>query len=116
VNTKPLGRAGENYAEKLLIKNDYSIVERNFKCKTGEIDIIALKDNVLVFVEVKTRNSSKFGLPEEAVTKRKLYKIRKSGEWYILQNPNLPKKQRIDVVSILLYDNKVVREKIIKVT
>lgn len=115
MNTKPLGNAGESYAENLLVKNSYKIITRNFRCKIGEIDIIALKDDVLVFVEVKTRKSNKFGLPEEAVTPHKLYKIKRTGDWFIKENPGFPKKHRIDVVSLLLENNNVVREKIIKV-
>lgn len=115
MSTKILGSKGESYAEKLLIRNGYGIVDKNFRCKVGEIDIIAVQNGVLVFVEVKTRKSSKYGLPEEAVTPRKIYKIKRTADWYLSQNPNLPKKHRIDVVSILLNGNQVVREKIIKV-
>lgn len=109
-----LGNFGENYAEKLLLKNGYKVVEKNFRCKVGEIDLIALKDDILVFVEVKTRVNTRFGYPEEAVTSRKIARIKRTGDWYVSLNQNLPKKRRIDVVSILLEGNKIIREKIIQ--
>ena|SRR3989344_6011904 len=113
MGTIVLGNQGETHAIKLLIKNGYKIVERNFRKPWGEIDIVAIKDGVLIFVEVKTRKSTKYGMPEEAVTPRKIAKIKRVGELYMKLNPGLPKKARVDVVSILLSDNVVVREKII---
>src|SRR3989344_4534989 len=101
------GDKGEEYACQLLKKNGYKIIERNYRCKLGEIDIIAEdpapspeQEGTLVFVEVKTRWSRRFGLPAEAVTPRKLYKIKKVGEYYLLSHTEAPKKQRIDVVAI----------------
>jgi len=113
MGTIVLGNQGETHATKLLIKNGYKIIERNFRKPWGEIDIVALKDGVLIFVEVKTRKSRKFGMPEEAVTPRKIAKIKRVGELYMKLNPGLPKKARVDVVSILLSGNVVIREKII---
>lgn len=113
MGTIVFGQKGESYAAQLLEKNGYKIIERNFRKPWGEIDIIAVKDGVLVFVEVKARKTDKFGLPEEAVTPRKIAKIKRVGELYMQLHPELPKKARIDVVSILVIDGKVVREKII---
>jgi putative endonuclease len=115
VTTKVLGAKGESYAETLLLKNGYKIIEKNFRCPLGEIDIIATKSGVLVFVEVKTRRSLAYGMPEEAVNYRKISKIKTVGEWYINKMPDLPKKYRIDVVSLVVDDGKVIREKIIEV-
>lgn len=115
MSTKMLGIYGEGYAEKLLVKEGYNVIDKNFSCKVGEIDIIAIKDGILILVEVKTRRSLKFGLPEEAVTPKKIYKIKRTGEWYSSIHPELPKKVRIDVVSILITDGRVAREKIIRV-
>ena len=114
MGTKILGEKGEIYAAKLLLRSGYKIIERNFRKPWGEIDIVAIKDNVLVFVEVKTRKSRKFGMPEEAVTPRKIAKIKRVGELYMKLNPDLPKKARVDVVSILLEGGSVLREKIIQ--
>ena len=109
------GDKGEEYACQLLKKNGYKIIERNYRCKLGEIDIIALDNKTLVFVEVKTRWSRRFGLPAEAVTPRKLYKIKKVGEYYLLNHPDSSHKQRIDVVAIEVRSGTVTNAKIIKV-
>jgi|SRR3989344_5665662 len=109
------GAWGEEYAAKLLTGKGYRIVEKNFRCMLGEIDIVAIDNDTLVFVEVKTRWSRKFGLPEEAVNERKLYKIRRVADFYLLQNKSALKKQRIDVVAIQIENNQVNSAKIIKV-
>jgi|SRR3990172_3142448 len=109
------GESGEEYALTLLKNNGYQIIQRNFRSKIGEIDIIALQSGNLVFIEVKTRWSAKFGKPEEAVTPRKLNKIKRIGEYYIMTHPNLPKKLRIDVVAIEVEGGNVKSAKIIKV-
>lgn len=114
-NNRYFGDIGENYALKLLESNDYKIVGRNFRTALGEIDIICTKENTLVFVEVKTRRSNKFGAPEEAVDKRKLGRIKKAGEFFSLTHPTLPKKLRIDVVAIEVRDGKVTSARIIPV-
>ncbi len=113
--TRDYGDFGEIYAIKLLNKNNYQIIERNFRCKIGEIDIIAIKNDTLVFVEVKTRWSKKYGKPEEAVTPSKLRKIKRVGEYYCITNPHLPKKLRVDVVAIEMDRGKIKSAKIIKV-
>jgi len=115
MGTIVFGAKGESYAVSLLQKNGYKIIERNFRRPWGEIDIIAIKNGILVFVEVKARKSDRFGLPEEAVTPRKLGKIRKVSELYMKLHPELPQKARIDVVSILINNNQIIREKIIEV-
>lgn len=69
--SKRLGLTGEKLAVSFLKKNKYRIVQQNYRCPFGEIDIIALKKNVLSFIEVKTRSSDRFGLPQEAIDERK---------------------------------------------
>lgn len=113
--TSTQGKLAEDYAVKLLIENSYTIIDRNFHSRFGEIDIIALKDGVLIFVEVKARWSAKFGKPEEAVTPSKLWKIGRTGEYYSLLHPDLPKKLRIDVVALEIRDQKVSSARIINV-
>ncbi len=71
MKNKILGNLGETIAENYLKKSGYNIVCKNFRCSIGEIDIIALNKNSLIFVEVKTRTSTKFGYPKEAVTYHK---------------------------------------------
>lgn len=100
MSRKYLGTRGENLALSHLTKIGYRFVDRNFSCPLGEIDLILLDKNTLVFVEVKTRFSEKFGKPESAVTTRKLAAIIKTAHWFKTQKPNLPDKQRIDVVAI----------------
>lgn len=105
----------EDLAVNLLLKNNYKVIDRNFRSRFGEIDIVALKSGCLVFVEVKARRSLKFGYPAEAVTRQKLGKIQKTGEYYSMLHPGLPKKLRIDVVSIEFEGNLVKDARIINV-
>lgn len=71
LDNQELGKIGEELAAKYLTQNKYKIIQRNFRCKLGKIDIIAydLKNKELVFFEVKTRSNFKYGRPSEAVTK-----------------------------------------------
>jgi len=98
-----LGKKGEEIAKKYLSKHNYKIVERNFKSQRwGEIDLVAIENEVLVFVEVKTRLGSKYGEPQEAVTPFKLRALKRTGTYYKMQHPELPEALRIDVVAIVL--------------
>lgn len=97
---KSLGNLGENLALKHLKNKGYKFLERNFRSKFGEIDIIAREDDVLVFIEVKTRWSKKFGPPEGTVTPWKIKRIIKIGQYYKSLHPELPEAMRIDVVTI----------------
>jgi len=148
-NTRTDGVIGEEYAVWLLKMHGYKILERNYRTKLGEIDIIAIDpvtrstkaqsrlersrkakgslasslrvsevgDNgTLVFVEVKTRWSKKYGKPEEAVTQRKLSRIKRNGQLYIMGKTGLPKKLRIDVVAIEAEKGNILSAKIIRVT
>ncbi|MDO8503120.1 MAG: YraN family protein [bacterium] len=108
------GKLGEDAAVKLLEREGYKILDRNFRSRVGEIDIISQDGNTLVFVEVKTRWSKKFGYPEEAVTPRKLWAIGRTGEYYKLTHPNTPDLLRIDVVAIEVEQGRIVAGKIIK--
>lgn len=84
----------------------YEILASNFYSGFGEIDLIAYKDNLLLFVEVKARTSSKYGHPHEFVTIRKRNKILKTAKYYLSQNPFSHKSEhinyRFDVISIML--------------
>lgn len=99
---KRLGKIGEEFACDYLTHHHYRILERNFQKRYGELDIVALKDNTLVFVEVKTRIGRKFGLPEEAVTPRKLAEVKQTVLFYKMLHPELPEAMRIDVIGIEL--------------
>lgn len=113
--TSKFGKIAEDFVAKYLPANNYKIIERNFHSRFGEIDIIAVKNATLIFIEVKARWSDKFGAPEEAVTPKKLWKIGKTGEYYALLHPNLPQKFAIEVVSLQFEDGRVKECKIIPV-
>jgi putative endonuclease len=96
-----LGKIGEDLAVGLLKKNGYRILERNYKIKLGEIDIIAEDKGTLVFVEVKTRQSDRCGLPLESVVKHKQRQITKVALAFLKEKKFLDKFARFDVVSVL---------------
>ena len=102
MNSKKLGELGEELAISYLKKNGYEIKERNFRVKAGEVDIIAVDNDVLVFVEVKTRSSVAFGIPAEAVTYRKQQQISKVALVYINNHQLHNCDARFDVVSVLI--------------
>lgn len=107
-NKQIIGKLGENVACDFLKENGYVLIERNFKCKQGEIDIIS-KDTVngdLVFIEVKTRTNSLYGHPVEAVNNHKQNHVYNSAKYYIYKNKieNIP--IRFDVIEIFIKNNK----------
>jgi len=96
----PLGKEGEELAVKLLKKQKYKIIERNYACPFGEIDIIAKAGDTLAFVEVKARGSLRYGSPQAAVDWRKQAKICKTALYYIVQKKIENMSIRFDVVAI----------------
>lgn len=98
--SNPTARLGEEKASNFLKSKGYKIIDRNFRIGYGEIDIIAVKDNVLVFVEVKTRTSNTFGKPIEAITPWKLRPLLRTVEFYKKIRRNLPDQMRIDAISV----------------
>lgn len=104
------GRLGEEIAENFLKKKGYKILQKNFRIKNGEADIVATDRDILVIIEVKTRISSEFGTPLEAITKWKLKSLINVAQYYKLTHSNLPDLLRIDAVAInLAYDNQVIK-------
>ena len=95
-----IGKIGENIAVTYLLQNGYIILERNFECKQGEIDIIAKHKNEIIFIEVKTRSSALYGLPKESVNNIKKKHIYKSAEYYVYKNNLENEPIRIDVIEI----------------
>ena len=95
------GKINEDVATKFLKKNKYKILERNYKNNIGEIDIIAEQKKVIVFIEVKYRQTSEFGLPREAVNDYKQNKIRKVATIYLISHGYENREVRFDVVDIL---------------
>lgn len=99
---KELGKLGENLAADYLIQKGYKILARNYYTRYGEIDIICKKDDILVLVEVKTRQNLNYGEPEESVTGRKISHIRKAATIYLSQADVFYDEIRFDVISILI--------------
>ena len=94
------GALGEKIARDFLGKNGYDILETNFRCSEGEIDIIAKQADTLVFIEVRTKKSRLFGSPEESITRVKKERLKTLAERYGQEHANLPSTWRIDVVAI----------------
>jgi putative endonuclease len=99
-----LGKKGEEIAETYLIEKGYFILHRNWRHSHYEIDIIATKNDVLHFIEVKIRSSKKYGLPEEAVTKTKFQRLLNAADEFLFQNLQY-KHVQYDVLAICKYKN-----------
>ncbi len=102
MNRKEIGERGEKLAGDFLKKKGYKLRASNYRCRHGEIDIIAEKKKVLVFIEVRTRTGTGFGSPEESVTVAKKEKIIATAMDYIASHTNLPAQWRIDFVAVEL--------------
>jgi len=96
-----LGEKGEKQAARYLKKKGYKIVTANYRCKYGEIDLIARYADILIFIEVKTRTSTYFGVPAAAVDYRKQQQISKVAHHYLITHHNDDVDARFDVISIL---------------
>ncbi len=110
LNHKEIGNLGEEIAAKSLEEKGYSILERNFRCRFGEVDIIARDEDTVVFVEVKTRRGRKYGEAEEAVDYRKQKKLRQLAEYYLMKHHHVSPKCRFDVCSVYLDQNNQIEE------
>ena len=104
-NKQIYGAKGEDLAASFLEKKGYKIIERNYHMRGGEIDIIALDSDTLVFIEVKARSTEEFGSPLEAITYRKLKTLTKAAQFYKIKHPKLPDMLRIDAVAITFDKN-----------
>ena len=98
--TKTLGKKGEDIAAAFLEKKGYNILFRNYKCSFGEIDIIAKHKKILSFIEVKTRSTKKYGLPQEAVTPAKQAKISRVALEFVQRYKMENRAARFDVGSV----------------
>lgn len=99
---KTTGAIGEKLAADYLIKQGYEIIETNYRCKEGEVDIIARDNDFLVFIEVRTKNSRVFGSPEESVTNTKKQHLKNVAARYIESHDKLSQQWRIDFVAVEL--------------
>lgn len=103
MDKKAVGRKGEQLASEFLKSKNYKIISQNYRAKQyGEVDIIAQKADLLVFVEVKTRIGNEFGRPEEAITPGKLHELKKMVDYYYNSFPNTKLSPQIDVIAITL--------------
>lgn len=97
------GQLGEQLACRLLEESGYAILERNWRCRTGELDIVAEQEGVLIFIEVRTRKSvNRFGTPAESVERRKQSRIRQIARVYMTMNSFHEKPVRFDVITVML--------------
>ena len=103
---RTLGKIGEDLATAYLEKSGYKILVRNYRQKCGEIDIIAMDRQTIVFIEVKTRRTLVFGPPFAAVTEKKQRQIGKVAQDYLCRNDLFGRPARFDVISILLPDGR----------
>ena len=105
-SNKIIGKLGEEHAQKFLKKMGWKILETNFRySRFAEIDIIAKDEDIIVFIEVKTRSTTNFGHPFEAISKSKLQNIFKAGLAYLQTTKETYKSYRIDVVSVIGKEN-----------
>ena len=107
MNNIEKGRLGEEIALKYIISKGGTIVEKNYRTKMGEIDIIAKMNGELVFIEVKSRSNINYGYPCEAVNYKKKRKITNVAKYYILDNSLEDISVRFDVIEIYLTDKKI---------
>jgi len=105
---KLLGRTGEDRAARFLASRGYRILERNYSTRSGEIDLIALHEGVVAFIEVKTRSNDAFGAPELAVNRRKQQRMIKAALGYIKAKKLHQVPCRFDVVAISMADEQQV--------
>jgi putative endonuclease len=100
--TEAVGRYGEELAAKYLVGAGFAILERNWRCELGEIDIVARDGDTLVVCEVKTRRGLNYGTPLESITYRKLATLRGLAGRWLQQHSTRPSAVRIDVVAVLV--------------
>ncbi len=96
-----LGKAGEALAQQYLLKKRYTILQTNYKVRNIELDIIAKTKKTIVFVEVKTRSSEAFGMPEEAVDARKQQRIVRAANTFMQQYPD-DYEARFDIIAVVM--------------
>ena len=102
MNKRETGSRYENLAASFLEEKGFRILEKNYRRKTGEIDLIARDGSVLVFAEVKYRHGDAYGNPADAVGSVKQHRIRRTAEWYLLEHGiSFQSPCRFDVISIL---------------
>jgi putative endonuclease len=111
---KTIGKLGEEAAKQYLEDMGYKIIEINYRDSLGEIDLIGFDNNVLAFIEVKTRRSTRYGTPREAVDEIKQRKLTRVARSYLARNRILYKQIRFDVVEVIAQSSEVRQIRLIK--
>jgi putative endonuclease len=106
MDRKETGLLGEKLARDYLRKKGYRVLETNYRCPLGEIDIVALRKDCLVFVEVRTKTSLDFGTPQESITYSKKQHLRRSAYYYLSSHPGSPEQWRIDFIAVELEESR----------
>ena len=99
---KNIGGLGEKVSAEYLEKNNYKVIYRNFNSRFGEIDLIAKDKDELVFIEVKTRRSLKYGMPSEAINNQKLKHIKETAKYYLYKTKQEDLNIRFDAIEVYL--------------
>lgn len=94
------GNWGEKLVLDYLIKLDYKLIEKNYHTRYGEIDIVMIKDKIIYFVEVKSRSSQIFGMPEDAISSAKREKLINSALLFLEEHPELPEEWQFDLITV----------------
>lgn len=110
LHNQSLGRWGERQAEEHLVKKGYVILDRNVRTSYGEIDLITSIGNLLVFVEVKARSSTRYGYPEGGLTLQKRAHLLNAVQAYLQAHPEIENDWRVDVIAVQRYKNGQVPE------
>lgn len=97
---KQIGRQGEDIAATFLTNKGYHLIARNWRCPSGELDLIATDGDTLVFVEVRSRSGSRFGLAEESITPAKQARLITLAQTYLQETATLTPRWRIDVIAV----------------
>ncbi len=95
-----LGKLGEDLAARRLAAQGYAVRDRNWRCATGELDLVLDRADTLIFVEVRTRRGDRFGTPEESITPRKRARLISAALTYLNEHATSDRAWRIDVVAI----------------
>lgn len=104
ISKQAFGQSGEQIAALFFEEKGYFVIDRNWRCKTGEIDLIVRKDDEWRFIEVKTRGSDRYGQPEESLTPRKRDHFYKAIQWYVLDKNIGSQDIHADVLAIVIND------------
>ena len=103
---RAFGNRGEDLAVAFCLSHGYRIVDRNWSCRMGEIDLIAEQNGVTHFIEVKTRRTTEFGNPEESITSTKLQHLRRAIEMYLRMAKSPPVQYQADALAITMREGK----------